>query len=146
MTEHVPREIGLELRMRRESVRISSQHRQLDEHWARVREALERGETGRARRTFAHYADALEAHLSLEDDFYYPALHGLSPALGGELAALAREHTSLRSSLASVREELARSGAATSSSTLTGFFAALADHERREEALLARALPRVTQG
>ena len=93
---------GLALRMQRETRVISAQHRQLDDFYLRVASAVHGDQPDAARAAFARFADALEAHLALEDGLYFPALRGLRPALGRDLEALCDEHQQLREGLAGV--------------------------------------------
>ncbi len=130
------RQEGLTLRMGREASRISSQHRQLDEHCDVVRAALARGDAHTARRAFERFLDALEAHLSLEETLYFPALHGLAPVLGAELAELVRQHDGVRASMDGVRSQLA--GELASEARLDAAVAELRAHEQREEELIDR--------
>ena len=123
--------------MGREARRISSQHRQLDELYAMVEDALRLGEPEAARLAFQRFADALEAHFSLEDGLYFPALHGLRPALAGPLAELAREHVRLREDASAVREHLDRDDLVGAAQALDRLIPALAKHEGVEEQLLA---------
>jgi hypothetical protein len=129
---------GLALRMRREARVISAQHRQLDEFHGHVAAALERAEADAARAAFARFADALEAHLALEDGLYFPALRGLRPSLGPELATLEDEHQRLRESLAVTARPIEAGECAAASQALERLASAMADHEGREEMLLAR--------
>jgi hypothetical protein len=129
---------GLALRMRREARVISAQHRQLDDFHLRVACALARREADAASKAFARFTDALEAHLALEDGLYFPALRGLRPALAPALSALEDEHWQLRASLASAARPIEAGDCAAGAAALERLAAALADHEGREEALLAR--------
>ena len=138
MPEHAPSDRGLAQRMQREAARISSQHRQLDDFHDVVSAALARGDAAGARSAFERFADALEAHLSLEDEFYFPALHGLARELTPELVALSEEHAALRTGMRSVADCLATASPDACASALAGWIAELSAHERREEALLAR--------
>jgi hypothetical protein len=131
------RQPGLALRMRRESRVISSQHRQLDGFYERVAEALERDEPETARASFARFADALEAHLALEDGLYFPALRGLLPRLAGDLEALCDEHQLLREQLAEVARLIDAGSCAACVRPLDRLVGDLAEHEGREEGLLA---------
>ena len=128
---------GLEFRMRRESRVISAQHRQLDEFYRRVAEALDGGQVEAARAAFTRFSDALEAHLALEDGLYFPALRGLRPALERDLELLCDEHQQLRDHLVRVARSV-ESGACEPCARLLQLLAGdLADHEGREEGLLA---------
>lgn len=133
-----PPETGLALRMKGEALRISSQHRQLDDLYAPVASALDRGDQDGARAAFARFADALEAHLALEDTLYFPALHGLERRLEGDLAGLCAEHTALRTGMAGIAECLANASSVACAAAISEWVAELAEHERREESLLER--------
>ena len=128
---------GLSLRMQRETRVISAQHRQLDEFYARVASALRADERDTARAAFARFADALEAHFALEDGLYFPALRGLRPALGADLERLCDEHQVLREQLAGVARAIDREAGAESARLLDRLAGELAEHEGREEGLLA---------
>jgi hypothetical protein len=130
---------GLTLRVHREAQRIAAQHRQLDEFHAVFGDALARGDLIGAKISFANFAGALEAHFSLEEDFYFPALHGHRPDLASELARLARDHAALRSGIAQLSAELARGDRAACELEFEAWLAQLLAHERSEEALLAGA-------
>lgn len=128
---------GLVLRMQRESRVISAQHRQLDDFYLRVAVALEKGEPEHARAAFTRFSDALEAHLALEDGLYFPALRGLRPSLERDLEGLCDEHQQLRERLAHVARSI-ESGACEPCARLLHQLAGdLAEHEGREEGLLA---------
>lgn len=128
---------GLALRMQRETRVISNQHRQLDDFYRRVASALHEGEFEPARAAFARFSDALEAHLALEDGLYFPALRGLRPTLERDLEALCDEHQQLREGLAGVARALERGGCEACADLFAHFAGDLAEHEGREEGLLA---------
>ena len=130
-------EPGLALRMQRERRVISAQHRQLDDFYARLAAALDALDAAAAQTTFLRFADALEAHLSLEDGFYFPALRGLRPALGPDLAALAAEHQVFRERLAALARLVEAGRCEACLRPLEQLAKDLADHEGREEGLLA---------
>jgi hypothetical protein len=116
---------------------ISQQHRQLDDFYVRLAAALDAGETAAAQDAFRRFSDALEAHLALEDGLYFPALRGLRPALAPDLEALSDEHQALRESLV-VLAKLVEAGRCTACLRPLELLAGdLAEHEGREEGLLA---------
>lgn len=125
---------GLRLRLSAQSRRISLQHRQLDAIYQAVVEALARGGEQEGREALGRFRDAWDAHTSLEDGFYFPALRGLRPELAARVEALSAEHATLRESLG--RVEAAFGDAAAREEALERFVGAVADHERREEELL----------
>jgi iron-sulfur cluster repair protein YtfE (RIC family) len=127
---------GLRLRMTQEARRISSQHRQLAGLYALVTRALERRSPAQARVAFERFRDALDAHMSLENELYFPALHGLRPDLEAELAGLVREHRRFRRSLDRLAGSFGDGDASACSRGLASFAAAFAEHEQREERLM----------
>jgi iron-sulfur cluster repair protein YtfE (RIC family) len=128
---------GLALRMQRERRVISAQHRQLDDFYHRVASAVHGDQPDAARAAFARFADALEAHLALEDGLYFPALRGLRPALGSDLEALCDEHQRLREALAGVARLIDAGTCAQCAAPLERLAGDIAEHEGREEGLLA---------
>ena len=126
---------GLKLRVSAEGRRISSQHRQLDAIFARVEAALERGAERDARDALERFRDAWDAHTSLEDGFYFPALRGLRPELGPRLDALSAEHERFREAIEHV--EAVFGDAEARADSLARFVTDISEHERREEVLLA---------
>jgi hypothetical protein len=130
-------EPGLSLRLGRERRVISSQHRQLDDFIVRLAAALDAGEAALAQAALQRFTDALEAHLSLEDGLYFPALRGLEPRLESELAALSDEHHALREGLGRLARLADGGHCEACARSLARFTGELADHEGREEGLLA---------
>jgi hypothetical protein len=131
------REPGLSLRMQRERRVISSQHRQLDDFFVRLAAALDAGEAPAAEAAFRRFSDALEAHLALEDGLYFPALRGLRPALAPDLEALSDEHQALRESLVGLAQLVEAGRCKACLRPLEQLAGDLAEHEGREEGLLA---------
>jgi hypothetical protein len=127
---------GLALRMQRERRVISAQHRQLDDFYARLAAALAARDAPATRAAFERFSDALEAHLALEDGFYFPALGGLRPALEPDLAALCAEHRSLRRRVLDVTRLIAAGDCERCVPALEQLAGELAEHEVREEGLL----------
>jgi len=131
-------EPGVHWRMQGEARRISSQHRQLDLFYGMLEEALERGSLQGARVAFVRFRDALDAHITLEDKVFFPALHGLlPPELGAQLTGLVREHEAMRRVLDELQDLLAEGAVESCVRELDAFAEQIADHERREERLLA---------
>jgi hypothetical protein len=137
---------GLKRRMGKEARRISSQHRQLDILYEMVTRAADQGDAEAARTHFTRFADALDAHFSLEDGFYFPALHGMRPELTGELEELSREHVGFRSEVEALGALLEQGETAGFSQRLDALAVGLAHHEGAEERLLARLRPEGATG
>lgn len=130
---------GLRMRVAQESRRISSQHRQLDVLYALVAEALVRGDRAAAGQSFTRFKDALDAHMALEDELYFPALHGLEPQLEAELVGLAADHRRFRTELGRLERSFDAAQLGEAQGALHDFAEGFAAHEQREEEL-TRAL------
>jgi len=133
---------GLRVRMGRERLRISSQHRQLDSLYEMIRSALEQGSESAAQRAFERFADAFDAHTSLEDGFYFPAVRAMHPGVGDELDELIREHETFRRELESLAALFRAGRLGECDEPLDAFVVAVARHEGREESLLERITAR----
>jgi iron-sulfur cluster repair protein YtfE (RIC family) len=133
---------GLKLRMRGEERRISSQHRQLGELFERVMASVRVAGTRKAISDFLLFSTALEAHMSVEEDIYFPALHGLRNDVGGELGDLVEEHETLRRDLAALRANLMTDKREEGIRALEALADFVDRHEQTEEELIAR----ITEG
>ncbi len=125
------------MRLGREQRRISSQHRQLDTLYALLVRAIDEGDPSQVDAAFTRFEGALDAHFSLEDGFYFPALHGQRPDLDEQLDQLSAGHALLRGELAEIGNILRRDPAL-AAGRLDAFVTALARHEGVEEGLLSQ--------
>ncbi len=130
-------EPALERRMERFGVRLSAQHRQLDEFFAMVISAVERGSLMAARAAFTRFYDALDAHTTLEDRVFFPALRGLHPRIAAELVRLVEDHDGFRRSLGELSDVLAKGSIEEFSAAFNRFAVVFSQHEEREERLMA---------
>ncbi len=134
---HLSSEPGLRLRMRSEERRITSQHRQLDELFSRVQASLAEAGAHKALGDFVLFATALEAHMSVEEDIYFPALHGLRADTADELTELVAEHAELKKSLERIHAELEEDDVEAAGPGLDELADFVDRHEAREERLIA---------
>jgi hypothetical protein len=135
---------GLRFRLRRAVRRMAEQHRHIQEVALAVQDALAEPGDGRLGEAVGLYRQALEAHFALEDEVFFPALHGLYPEEVRELESLSREHADFRAALA--RLDPARASLEDDFRALT---ATLREHEAREEQIarrLADAAPDAQDG
>ena len=132
-------EPGLRMRMLRDFRRLHEQHRQLHRLLEIVREGLADPSGVELSRAFARFRDGLESHISIEDDVYFPALHGLAPQLEGELTILIEEHRGLRERLARLHDALASGQREQFCADLEIFAAEHTSHEAHEEEVYAAA-------
>lgn len=137
---------GLRARMGREGQRISSQHRQLDTLHEMIHQSARNGSRADVRRAFERFSDAFEAHISLEDGFYFPAVRGMHPQVGADLDALVADHQRFRRDLAALQGRFDGDAHDDWQQPLERFVDAVSEHELREEALLARVAPARGEG
>jgi hypothetical protein len=133
---------GLRLRMRGEERRIESQHQSLDRFCGEVFVRIEKDGAAGAINDYLLFTAALDAHMTVEEDIYFPAFHGLRPDVGDELTALVAEHADLRVAMDDVKQALKRNDASAARLCLDVLARAISDHEKIEEKLIAR----ITEG
>ena len=126
------------MRMRGEERRISSQHQQLDDLFGRVLTALDAEGARGAKSDFLLFSTALEAHMVVEEDIYFPALQGLRNDVGDELVSLVDEHARLRREIAEIEACLTRDETDSARRALEDLAREIDQHESKEENLLAR--------
>jgi hypothetical protein len=128
---------GLKMSMRGGGRRISSQHRRLDALYGRVLGALAREAVPEAQDAFERFVDAWDAHTSLEDEFYFPALRALRPAVTPDLAAFVSDHRRLRRRLRGIEARLAAGELEEAGEALVVLAGEISHHEACEEKLVA---------
>ncbi|SRR6056297_468255 len=138
---------GLRLRMRGEERRILAQHDRLDALCEEIQERLSEDGPESSREGFQQLRTALDAHMKMEEEIYFPALHGLQTDAESALSELVAEHDELRETairVSELLESLDRDGARVEMGRLASRVTA---HEQAEEDLIARitegASPRV---
>lgn len=129
---------GLRMRMRGEERRISSQHKQLGDLFDRILDSVAGGGPRLALNDFLLFSTALEAHMAVEEDIYFPALHGLRNDVGEELLELVAEHARIRGELPEVQKRLNSGNENDARQALDELAILVGRHERQEEELLAR--------
>ena len=113
-------------------------HRRLDALLARALSLLNLGEAEAARAAFASCANALRAHLALEDEVLVPRLHAHATASEDAAGAMHAEHAEIVTHLGAVAQALADgAGDVSEAAILCGMLSGLmAKHEHREEMTL----------
>ena len=135
-------DMGLKLRMRGEERRIASQHERLDDLCREVYARIGKDGASSALDEFILFETALDAHMSVEEEIYFPALHGLRADIGEELTGLVEEHGWLRSQAAQLEGLLRGGDAEGARAALDRLARDVSTHEQLEEALIAR----ITEG
>ncbi|MBJ20137.1 MAG: hypothetical protein CL933_12060 [Deltaproteobacteria bacterium] len=135
-------DVGIRLRMRGEERRITVQHERLDGLCREVYIQIEKHGPGRIVGDYLLFMAVLEAHMKIEEEIYFPALHGLRADAGSELEDLIVEHLVLGEEALEVRDLLKANDRAGARVMLDRFARRLARHEAAEEDLIAR----ITEG
>lgn len=131
-----PMAAGLRFRVQRAARKIPQQHRHIDEVFVHLQAALVRGVLPEVKELFLQYHGAIEAHFAIEDDVFFPALHGLHPEQGAELQKLCDEHQSFSQDLEELADRLNSGILDAFGSGLHSFVARLALQEAKEARLL----------
>ena len=127
---------GLRFRLQRAARQIAQQHQHLNELLREIDHALAAGDRARLGKIFAAYRGLVDAHFSLEDEVFFPALHGLHPEHGSELEALSSEHVGFGAQLSRLEADLAADLVDSFERGLRGLVDELNRHETREEKLV----------
>jgi hemerythrin-like domain-containing protein len=131
-----PMASGLRYRIRRAARQISEQHRHMNELLREINEALAEGARERLMDLLVRYRGAMDAHFTLEDSVFFPALHGLHPKHADELDLLSHEHQGFAVELGRLRRFLEEGRLDAFSKTLQDFVNDVTRHEAREERLV----------
>jgi len=127
---------GLQLRLRRARRQIESQHTHLHTLYESLAGAIARASVGSVREIGEQLLAALEAHFSLEDGVFFPAVHSLHPEYRQDLNALIRDHERYRRQLTGMLGGLGSDGLDAFAAGYRELTASVADHESREERLI----------
>lgn len=140
--EYRDRDEEFRLRMLGEERRIASQHEKLDVLCREVFIAIEKHGPSLAASDYLLFMTALDAHMTVEEEIYFPALHGLSADSAEEFAALVDEHDELRRGADDVRICLNAKDRVGACLALDRLARQISAHEKVEEDLIAR----ITEG
>jgi len=133
---------GARMRLRSQERRIEGQHERLDLLCREVYATLGKDGPAAAINDFLLYKSAVEAHMTLEEEMFFPALHGLRGDLSGVLTQLVREHDEVRVELDEIKQGLKRQDGVAARLGLESLARLFEQHEKVEEDLLAH----VTEG
>jgi hypothetical protein len=128
---------GLQLRLRRARRQIESQHSHLHTLYESVADAIAKGTVELVRETGEQLLAAIEAHFSLEDGVFFPAVRNLHPQHRQELNELVREHERYRKKLMGMLGDLGSDGLDAFAAGYRELATSVVDHENREERLLS---------
>jgi hypothetical protein len=128
---------GLLHRRRRGRRQAGDAHRHLRANRAELLGAFASGAGASAIEALRAYSKAIRSHFALETGTFFPARHGLRSEFSRNLDTLDREHEALLARLERIEARLVASALPSSADAIDDFNADPAQHERREEALMA---------
>jgi len=132
----------LRSQMRGEERRIESQHQRLDSLCRELYWRIDKDGPTHAISEFLLFITALDAHMTMEEDVFFPVLYGMRADLGPEFEALVDEHAEFRIEAAEIKDRLQANDREGSRVALELLARRISVHERVEEELLAR----ITEG
>jgi hypothetical protein len=128
---------GLRHRVRRAVRQMAKQHEHLRALHRALAEAIAGGRVAQIEESVDRLRSAIDAHFSLEDGVFFPAVHGLHPDSAPELHALMREHADYLEDLSRFRDGLATGTTEAFAKRYEALSQSFANHEYREERLIA---------
>jgi len=131
-----PKEIGLRHRLRRAVRQIGAQHEHLRAAHRAVAESAAAGDVAEVTARLDQLSGAVDAHFSLEESVFFPAIHGLHSESESSLEQLVCEHEELQEDLGKLRRALATESLHDFVERYRAFATSTAEHEAREERLL----------
>jgi hypothetical protein len=131
---------GLRHRLQRGARRVADQHQAIrDLYRALTEDLLERPKKA-VRSGFDRYRLALTAHFDLEEQIFFPAVHGADPGQSAQLRQLIDSHARMRTELEHIADSIDSLPTDEFSRRLVGFSTILASHEQQEECLLSQVI------
>lgn len=129
---------GLRHRMRGEERRIEGQHQRLDALCREVCALLATAGTDAAHDDYLLFMGALDAHMTMEEEVHFPALHGLRSDLSEELSDLAEAHETFRQQAGAIKALFEAHDRLAARGALERLRHDFGEHETIEEELLVQ--------
>jgi hypothetical protein len=130
------------IQMRSEERRIESQHEHLDFLCQELYSRIDKDGATQAIDEFVLFMTAFDAHMTVEEDIFFPVLYGLRADLGPEFETLVAEHAEFRIEAAKIQDRLRANDRDAARLALDRLARRISKHERIEENLLTR----ITEG
>ncbi len=127
---------GLRFRLKRAARQTAEQHAHIHEILRDFEEAVAERDRERLVEVFGLYRSALAAHFRLEEEVFFPALHGLHPEHAEELEDLASQHIDMAADLDELGARVETAPIEAFAGRLRALVAEMARHEQREERLV----------
>jgi hypothetical protein len=139
------RSIGLRRRIQRIVNQVRRQHHALAEAQAELEQALREGRVDAIMRACERYCEALRAHFDLEEQVFFPAVHGLLPDRERTILGLDRDHLRFREEAEALGGRVERGDWSGCQAALRILRSALDEHEATEEELVRSAIEQQDQ-
>ena len=128
-------------RWERASLRLATQHRQLQTFFTVVTEELTGRSVASVQTAFSRLDDAVSAHLEIEEQVYFATLRRLHPEASEVLRGLVEEHHAFRRRIERLNDFLGRGLLESFAGAFERLSADFLRHKKREEEIVS-ALPR----
>jgi hemerythrin-like domain-containing protein len=115
---------------------MTHDHRACDEVFATIETAVAKGDWDKAEAALTAFCEALEAHLSTEENTIFPRFESASGMVDGPTRMMRMEHTEMRRGLESMRDALARKDADDLSGEAETLLILMQQHNMKEENIL----------
>ncbi len=129
------RQSGKRVHLHYETTRVSSHHEKLNVLYADLQVELDAGQWQDALVHFCRMKDGLEAHFEVEEQVYFPAVHGLLPDRGALLDDLTTDHARFREQLERIEESIREGNLDSGRRDIPVLVERLRRHEQGEERL-----------
>lgn len=115
---------------------MTSKHRQCDDHFVAVEQAVARSAWGEADSAFNHFRDAMLQHFALEESILFPAFEAHTGISMGPTQVMRDEHAQMRALLAAAEIALAARDADDYSGNAETLLIMTQQHNMKEENML----------
>ena len=115
---------------------MTSKHRQCDDHFVAVEQAVARSAWGEADSAFNHFRDAMLQHFALEETVLFPAFEAHTGIRLGPTQVMRAEHAQMRALLAASEIALAARDADDYSGNAETLLIMTQQHNMKEENML----------
>ena len=121
-----------------ESIRnlMTGKHRQCDDHFVAVEQAVARSAWGEADSAFNRFRDAMLQHFALEESILFPAFEAYTGICMGPTQVMRAEHAQMRALLAASEIALAERDAIDYSGNAETLLIMTQQHNMKEESML----------
>ena len=115
---------------------LEHHHRECDDLFATLEDAVSKADWARARLNFALFRDQLEAHFRAEEEVLFPHFESVTGMTNGPTSVMRAEHESMRTVLARMADALENEDEAEFAGESETLFVLMQQHNMKEEGVL----------